>query len=138
VAHKVKRHKNDPFLLPVSLIEPGEFIIQNCVFRAGQSIETEKKFMKAGPRSTQYFHSGNVRADIICLGRATPGINNVIRELVILLKEVYKVDRVTGVKFSWRGYYDNDMLDLTPDMVERIHHKGGCYLGLATSECRAK
>ena len=23
-------------------------------------------------------------------------------------------------------------------MVERIHHKGGCYLGLAVSECRAK
>ena len=38
LAHQVKRHKDEPFLLPDSLVKPGEFVIQNCVFRAGQSI----------------------------------------------------------------------------------------------------
>ena len=35
--------------------------------------------MKAGPRSTQFFIPSEVRADIVCLGKITPGINNVIR-----------------------------------------------------------
>ena len=73
--------------------------------------------MRAGPRSTQYFYPGEVKADIVCLGKATPGINNLIRELVIILKDIYKCERVTGVKFSWRGYYNNDMVDLTPELV---------------------
>jgi hypothetical protein len=100
--------------MPDSLVPPGEFVIQNCVFRAGQSIETEKKFMRAGPRSTQYFDPKTVRADVVCLGKAAPGINNLIREIVTILKEIYKVDRVTGIRFSLRGYYNNDMIDLTP------------------------
>ena len=79
VAFKPKKHWGEPFLMPESLVTPGEFVIQNCVFRAGQSIEAEKKFMKAGPRSTQYFKPEDVKADIVCLGKVTPGINNVIR-----------------------------------------------------------
>ena len=63
--------------------------------------------MKAGPRATQYFQPSEVRADVVCLGKVTPGINNIIRELVVILKETYKVERVTGVKFGWKGYYSN-------------------------------
>jgi hypothetical protein len=129
LATRPKCHKDEPFLFPESLVKPGEFVIQNCVFRAGQNIETEKKFMKAGPRSTQYFDPKEVRADIVCLGKATPGINNVIKELVTCLKDTYKVDRVCGARFSWQGYYNNDFIELTIQLVERIHHKGGSLLG---------
>jgi len=62
VAHQIKRVKDQPFLSAESLVKPGEFVIQNCVFRAGQSIETEKKFMRAGPRATQYFDARKVKA----------------------------------------------------------------------------
>lgn len=55
-----------------------------------------------------------------------------------MLKETYKVDRVTGVRFSWQGYYNNQMIDLTPQDVSRIHHKGGNYLGLAKCKCDPK
>jgi len=79
VAKNTKIHKNEPFLHPDSLVKPGEFVLQNCVFRAGQSIETEKKFMRAGPRATQYFLPSNVRADIVCCGKIAPGLNNIIR-----------------------------------------------------------
>ncbi len=27
VAHKVKRHKDEPYLMPDSLVKPGEFVI---------------------------------------------------------------------------------------------------------------
>lgn len=138
VAHELKRHKDEPFLLPVSLVKPGEFVIENCCFRAGQSIETEKKFLRAGPRGTQYFNPQTVRADIVCSGKAAPGINNIIRELVTLLKGIYKVDKVTGVRFSWRGYYKSDYLDLTPEAVQTIHHSGGSYLGLSNVPCKVE
>ena len=65
--------------MPASLVKPGEFVIQNCVFRAGQSIETEKKFMRGGPRASQYFNVKDVRADIVIFGKVAPGINNIVR-----------------------------------------------------------
>ncbi len=46
-----------------------------------------------------------MRADIVVLGKLCPGINTVIRELVIMLKDTYKVDKVFGVKNSFSGYY---------------------------------
>ena len=73
--------------------------------------------MRAGPRATQYFDPATVRADIVCLGKVAPGINNIIRELVILLKDIYKVEVVTGIKFSFRGYYTSNMVDLNPHIV---------------------
>jgi len=38
VANKTKRRHGEPFLMPEALVKPGEFVIQNCVFRAGQTI----------------------------------------------------------------------------------------------------
>ncbi len=62
-----------------------------------------------------------------------PGINTLIRELVIYLRNLYKAAEVTGVKESFQGYYKNDFVELTIDLVDKIHHRGGCYLGIATT-----
>lgn len=107
------------------------------MFKAGQSLQVEKKFLRAGPRSTQYFDSTKVVADIVVLGKVVPGINNIIRELVYHLKDVYGAQRVTGVRFGFKGYLDTDLelkdrlIDLTPAKVQTIHHKGGSFLGLS-------
>lgn len=61
--------------------------------------------MRAGPRNTQFFNPKEVRADIVCLGKLCPGINAIIRQLVFMLTNVYKVDKVFGVKSSFDGYY---------------------------------
>lgn len=63
--------------------------------------------MRAGPRNTQFFDPAEVRADIVVLGKLCPGINTLIRELVLMLKQVYKVDKVYGIKNSFEGYYEN-------------------------------
>lgn len=57
--------------------------------------------MRAGPRNTQFFDPKDVKADIVCLGKLCPGINNIIRQLVFMLKTVYKVPKVFGVKYSF-------------------------------------
>lgn len=60
--------------------------------------------MRSGPRASEFFHPEEVRADIVCLGGVCPGMNVVIREITIMLKDVYHVDRVTGVKNGFSGY----------------------------------
>ena len=40
---------------------------------------------------------------------------------------------MTGVRYSWKGYEDDNYLNLLPEMVETIHHRGGCYLGVSTT-----
>ena len=76
------------------------------------------------------------------MGKVAPGINNIIRELVYLLKEVYQVKTVTGIRFGFKGYLENDsssyFIDLTPSLVETIHHKGGSFLGLSKKPFNAQ
>lgn len=72
-----------------------------------------------------------MRADIVCLGSVCPGMNTVLRELTLLLKDLYKVNKVTGVRNGFRGYENREFIDLNFDIVETIHHFGGCFLGLS-------
>lgn len=56
-----------------------------------------------------------------------------------MLKSVYKVDKVYGVKNSFEGYYENkknpsSIIELETNMIETIHHHGGCFLGLKKTE----
>ena len=68
---------------------------------------------------------------MVCLGNVCPGMNTVVRELVLFLKNAYQVPQVTGIMYSFKGYYDRQIKNLEPEMVETAHHKGGCFLGLA-------
>lgn len=90
--------------------------------------------MRAGPRATDFFDHTQVQADIVCLGGVCPGINTVIREIVIMLKSFSKVKRVTGVLNSLKGYYEKNFMDLNEQIVKTIHHHGGCFLGLTQCE----
>lgn len=47
-----------------------------------------------------------------------------------MLLDVYKVNRVTGIKNGFRGYYERKFVELNPKVVETVHHFGGCFLGL--------
>lgn len=47
------------------------------------------------------------------LGGVCPGMNTVIREITLMLRNVYKVKSVNGVKNGFRGYYEKKFIDLT-------------------------
>ena len=51
-----------------------------------------------------------------------------------MLKSLYKVDKVTGVKNSFKGYYDKTFVDLNEKNVETIHHNGGCFLSQSRAD----
>ena len=88
-------------------------------------------FEKAGPRNRIYFEPAKTRAAIVTCGGLCPGINNVIRSLVMELHYRYGIPTIYGIKYGFQGFipkYGHEVLLLTPEEVEDIHEKGGSIL----------
>jgi 6-phosphofructokinase 1 len=88
-------------------------------------------FELAGPRQHIYFDPSKTRAGIVTCGGLCPGINNVIRSLVMSLYYRYRVRTIYGFMYGFRGFiprYGLKPLDLKPDDVSDIHEKGGTIL----------
>jgi 6-phosphofructokinase 1 len=88
-------------------------------------------FEKAGPRNHIYFDPAKTRAAVVTCGGLCPGINNVIRSIVMELHYRYGVRTIYGIKYGYQGFiprYGHETLMLTPEEVEDIHEKGGSVL----------
>jgi 6-phosphofructokinase 1 len=83
-----------------------------------------------GPREFIYFDPPRTRAAIVTCGGLCPGLNNVIRGLVLELADNYGVTDVVGFRDGFRGLVDGaEPVRLTPDDVAGIHNRGGTILG---------
>jgi 6-phosphofructokinase 1 len=85
----------------------------------------------AGPRETIYFEPQKVKAAVVSCGGLCPGINDVIRALVMELHFRYGVRNIVGVRYGFQGLiprYGHDFLELTPDVVKDIQDLGGSLL----------
>ena len=98
--------------------------------RIPERIETGEdpglQFELAGPRAKLFFDAKKTRAAIVTCGGLCPGLNNVIRSLVLELHYV----------LGFRGGYGGldpacgaEPVRITPQFVDDIHHKGGTVLG---------
>jgi len=89
-------------------------------------------FEPAGPRRSIFFDPAKLRVGVVTCGGLCPGINDVIRGLVMELAFHYGVQRISGFRNGYQGFiprYGHDVLDLTPDLVSRIAEDGGTILG---------
>jgi 6-phosphofructokinase 1 len=87
---------------------------------------------RAGPREKIYFDPSKVHAGIVTCGGLCPGLNDVIRAIVMTLWYHYGVRRISGFKFGYRGLLPQfrlPSLELTPDAVADVHRTGGTMLG---------
>ena len=67
-------------------------------------------------------------------GGLCPGINVVIRELVMALRYNYGVPEIYGIKWGFLGFTKKDCwVKLNPDDVKEIHLLGGTVLGTSRS-----
>ncbi|MDR0577502.1 MAG: ATP-dependent 6-phosphofructokinase [Candidatus Accumulibacter sp.] len=88
-------------------------------------------FEVAGPRERLFFDPARTRAGIVTCGGLCPGMNNVIRSLVLQLHHGYGVREILGFTNGylgldpWRG---SEPIPLTPEFVEDIHKEGGTVL----------
>ena len=94
--------------------------------------ERPEAFEVAGPREKIYFDPEQVRAAIVTCGGLCPGLNSVIRALVMQLWHRYGCRYIEGIKGGYHGLAAQNVHHfngLTPDDVEDIHTQGGTILG---------
>ncbi|KAL5981362.1 phosphofructokinase beta-subunit [Asimina triloba] len=84
-----------------------------------------RAYHRAGPRKEIFFHPSQVHAAIVTCGGLCPGMNTVIRELVVGLRRLYGVQRISGVLSGYRGFYSSEPMPLDPKLVNNWHKIGG-------------
>jgi 6-phosphofructokinase 1 len=57
----------------------------------------------AGPRRDIFFEPSQTKAAIVTCGGLCPGLNNVIRSLVISLHQQYGVKNILGIRYGYAG-----------------------------------
>ena len=89
-------------------------------------------FEKAGPRKNIFFEPGETVSAIVTCGGLCPGLNAVIRAIVLMNYYRYNNKITYGIRHGYQGFIDKyglEILNLTPSCVENIHKLGGTILG---------
>ena len=87
---------------------------------------------KAGPREKIFFDPGAITCVLVTCGGLCPGLNDVIRSIVMTLHYVYGVKRIVGFPYGYLGLSptcEKRPRLLKPDDVDSIHENGGSLLG---------
>ena len=116
-------HEDDRVLLFAGTAELEPYL------RSG---ETPPAFEPAGPRERIFFDPSKLACGIVTCGGLCPGLNNVVRSIVLRLRYAYGVDRVFGFRYGYAGLVGNSghaPIRLTPEVVEALHEQGGTRLG---------
>jgi len=90
------------------------------------------RFEMAGPRDKIFFDPSKLQCGIVTCGGLCPGLNDVIRAIVMSLHYHYGVTTVFGFRYGYEGLssnYGHEPLNLTPQNVNEIHQMGGTILG---------
>ncbi|MFW6370502.1 MAG: ATP-dependent 6-phosphofructokinase [Bacteroidota bacterium] len=117
-------------------IEEGDRVLYDNTLKSflehKDNVEHPKSFEKAGPLEKIYFEPAKTKVAIVTCGGLCPGLNNVIRALVMQLYYRYQVTRIMGVKYGFAGFipeYGHPFIELTPELVDNIQPHGGTILG---------
>lgn len=107
-------------------------VLLNNIVTPGNESQFDESFEVAGPREKIYFDPSHTNCAIVSCGGLCPGINNVIRALVLHLTCAYKVNKVLGLRYGLQGLiktYGHEPTELNRDNVKDINHLGGSILG---------
>ncbi|MGC4050796.1 MAG: ATP-dependent 6-phosphofructokinase [Paludibaculum sp.] len=127
----LKLHEADPEH-PNVFVRDSEFIPLHITVDLENEREGNHLFEKAGPRDSIYFDPAQTRAAIVTCGGLCPGLNNVIRSLVLSLRCHYGVQRVLGIRYGYHGLnpaHGYPPMELDVDDVSDIHEIGGTIIG---------
>jgi len=89
-------------------------------------------FEMAGPREKIYFDPAKLKCGLVTCGGLCPGLNDVIRAIVLSLFRHYQVRTVFGFRYGYEGLshrYAHPPLELNPRIVANIQEMGGTILG---------
>ncbi len=89
-------------------------------------------FEQTGPREKIYFDPSKLKCAISTCGGLCPGLNDIIRSIVLELYHIYHVRNIYGIRHGLQGFipeYGHDVMDLNPESVSGIQDAGGSILG---------
>jgi 6-phosphofructokinase 1 len=89
-------------------------------------------FELAGAREKIYFDPSKLRCALVTCGGLCPGLNDIIRSIVLELYHLYGVHNIYGIRYGLEGFipqYRHDVMDLKPSSVAGILGMGGSILG---------
>lgn len=103
----------------------------SLIRQRGLSLDDLPTFEPGGPRELIHYDPATTAVGIVTCGGLCPGLNDVIRALVLELHEHYGVTDVRGYRHGYAGLVPDapPPLDLTPAVVASIHERGGTILG---------
>jgi 6-phosphofructokinase 1 len=85
-----------------------------------------------GPRDRVFFDPSTLASGIVTCGGLCPGLNDVVRAIVLSLHHHYGARKIYGFRFGFEGLVErlgHQPLELTPETVKRINEMGGSILG---------
>ncbi len=89
-------------------------------------------FELAGPRKHIFFDPSKLKCALVTCGGLCPGLNDIIRSIVLELHYGYGVSNIFGIRYGLQGFiasYGHNLIDLTCEFVVNIHDRGGTVLG---------
>ena len=112
--------------------EADRVLFDDTLAMLGARTGEPPSFEPGGPRRRIFFDPSKIRVGIVTCGGLCPGLNDVIRGLVLELTSHYGVSRIVGFRNGYRGLvarHGHDVLELTPAGVQHINEHGGTILG---------
>ena len=85
----------------------------------------------AGARERLFFDPATLTCGIVTCGGLCPGLNDVIRAIVLSLHHHYGVRTIHGFRFGYEGLVEasgHEPVRLTTESVSRVHKTGGSIL----------
>jgi len=98
--------------------------------RVNRMIKDEKSlpcFELAGPRGQMFFDPSKLRCALVTCGGLCPGINDIIRSIVLELHYAYGVQHIFGIRYGLQGFiakYGHDLIELSPETVGNYRQPG--------------
>jgi len=122
-SEKIFKSDEDRILVDIDVRNHTELV------HAGQN---PPSFELSGPRKKIFFDPSKLKCALVTCGGLCPGLNNIIRAVVLELYYRYRVKHIYGIRYGLQGFipdYGHDVLQLNPETVAQIHEMGGSILG---------
>eukprot|EP00980_Cylindrotheca_fusiformis_P030726 scaffold25312_cov127-Cylindrotheca_fusiformis.AAC.1 len=120
-----------PFTPMSWFVDESDAVVAKVLVEVEEKEQKEKRaFALAGPRMEIAFDPKSCKAAIVTCGGLCPGLNTVVREIVMCLRRQYGVKETYGIPSGYRGFKDpSSWIMLDEKVVENFHNLGGSFLG---------
>lgn len=101
------------------------------------AVPDEHSVELAGPRRQIFFRPSATTLAVVTCGGICPGLNDVIRNIVMHGHYGYGVHRILGLRYGFESLnpaFAHRPMELSPRSVDKIHHGGGSILGTSRGQ----